>query len=168
MTIEGSIGALGNTYVLGLNAVNCGTGEAFVREQVTAEGKEKVLGALDTPFPGCDQNWANHVPHSILIRYRSPKQERQSLEALQAFSRGEEGFYKGENFASTMTHLERAVSLDPVSPKPIACLGHINHHVSRMIKDWKISRRDMNSGTGTVMLKTMPFPTFIIEMDWVI
>ncbi len=46
VTIEGSIATLGNQYVLGLNAVNCSTGETFAREQVTAEGKEKVLDVL--------------------------------------------------------------------------------------------------------------------------
>jgi serine/threonine protein kinase len=44
-TIEGSIAALGNQYVLGLKAIDCATGETIVDEQATAEGKEKVLTA---------------------------------------------------------------------------------------------------------------------------
>ena len=44
--IEGSIAALGNQYVLGLNSVTCGTGESLAQAQVTADGKEKVLAAL--------------------------------------------------------------------------------------------------------------------------
>jgi eukaryotic-like serine/threonine-protein kinase len=44
--IEGSIAALGNQHVLGFNAVNSQTGETFAREQITADGKEKVLEVL--------------------------------------------------------------------------------------------------------------------------
>ena len=44
--IEGSIAALGNQYVLGLNAVNCSSGETLAAEQVTADGKQKVIAAL--------------------------------------------------------------------------------------------------------------------------
>src|SRR5450432_2502488 len=45
-TIEGSISALGNQYVLGLKAVDCRIGDLLAQEQVTAGGKEQVLGAL--------------------------------------------------------------------------------------------------------------------------
>jgi hypothetical protein len=38
---------LGNQYVLGLNAENCNTGETFGTEQVIAEGRERVLKALE-------------------------------------------------------------------------------------------------------------------------
>jgi len=45
-TIEGSIAKLGSEYVVGLKAVNCGTGDLLAQEQVTANGKEQVLNAL--------------------------------------------------------------------------------------------------------------------------
>ncbi len=45
-TIEGSISNLGSQYVLGLNAVNCQNGDLLAQEQVTANGKERVLQAL--------------------------------------------------------------------------------------------------------------------------
>jgi len=37
---------LGTHYVLTLNAVNCGTGEALAREQREAGSKEQVLATL--------------------------------------------------------------------------------------------------------------------------
>ena len=43
--IAGSIANLGNEYVLGLKAVDCQSGETVAQEQVTANGKEKVLDA---------------------------------------------------------------------------------------------------------------------------
>ena len=124
VTIEGSIGALGNTYVLGLNAVNCGTGEAFVREQVTAEGKEKVLSTLDEVVSRLRSRLGES--RASLDNHTMPLSQARtaSLEALQAFSRGEEAFYKSD-WASSMTNLERAVSLDPKFAQAYSLLGAI-------------------------------------------
>jgi eukaryotic-like serine/threonine-protein kinase len=44
--LSGSIVSLGNQYVLGLEAVNCRTGDTLAEEQETADGKEQVLRAL--------------------------------------------------------------------------------------------------------------------------
>src|SRR6266481_6403564 len=44
--LAGSIGNLGSEYVLGLEAVNCQSGDTLAQEQVTAASKEKVLDAL--------------------------------------------------------------------------------------------------------------------------
>ena len=44
--LDGSIASLGSQYVLGLRAVNCRTGDSLAQEQVTADGKERVLKAL--------------------------------------------------------------------------------------------------------------------------
>ncbi len=44
--IAGAIARLGSEYVMELKAVNCQTGDVLAEEQVTAEGRERVLGAL--------------------------------------------------------------------------------------------------------------------------
>ena len=44
--LAGSIAALGTQYVIGLEALNCASGDVLAREQVTAAGKEQVLAAL--------------------------------------------------------------------------------------------------------------------------
>ncbi len=41
--IAGSIASLGSQYVIGLDAINCRTGDFLAQEQVTAENKEHVL-----------------------------------------------------------------------------------------------------------------------------
>jgi hypothetical protein len=44
--VTGAIGSLGSQYVIGLNAVNCKTGDPLVQEQATADDKEpRPLGA---------------------------------------------------------------------------------------------------------------------------
>jgi hypothetical protein len=48
--VAGTVGGLGNEYVLGLKAVNCESGDMLAQEQVTAASKEKVLdGACGWP-----------------------------------------------------------------------------------------------------------------------
>jgi len=44
---SGSIATLGSQYVLGLNAMNCRTGDILAQAQVQAARKEDVLKALD-------------------------------------------------------------------------------------------------------------------------
>jgi eukaryotic-like serine/threonine-protein kinase len=46
--LTGSIGGLGSQYVIGLKAVNCGTGDVLAEVQEQAVGKEAVLKTLDT------------------------------------------------------------------------------------------------------------------------
>jgi eukaryotic-like serine/threonine-protein kinase len=112
VTIEGSISTLGNQYVLGLNAVNCGAGETFAREQVTAEGKEKVLGALSDAASRLrsklGESRASLDTHDVPLAQATTS----SLEALQAFSRAQRAFYKFD-MASVKSFCEQAVSLDP-------------------------------------------------------
>jgi len=46
--LTGSIASLGNRYVIGLEAVNCRTGDSLAREQAEADSREHVLTALGT------------------------------------------------------------------------------------------------------------------------
>jgi tetratricopeptide (TPR) repeat protein len=112
VTIEGSIATLGNQYVLGLNAVNCGTGEMFAQEQVTADGKEKVLGALGDAASRLrsklGESRASLETHDVPLAQATTS----SLEALQAFSRGYQAV-KNYDYVSAAPLFQRAVSLDP-------------------------------------------------------
>jgi eukaryotic-like serine/threonine-protein kinase len=112
VTIEGSIAILGNEYVLGLNAVNCSTGETFAQEQVTAERKEKVLGALGEAASRLRLKLGES--RASIARYDVPldRATTSSLEALQALSRAHRAFDKGD-WLSAKSLAERAVSLDP-------------------------------------------------------
>ena len=44
--VDGTIASLGSEYVIGLDAVNCKSGDLLAQEQVTAENKEHVIKAL--------------------------------------------------------------------------------------------------------------------------
>ena len=73
--IDGSIGSLGNQYVLGLNALNCRTGETLAQEQVTADGKKKCFPLLAAPPRSCVRSWANRKRHlqNLMYRLRKPR-----------------------------------------------------------------------------------------------
>ena len=44
--LNGAISTIGTQYVVDVNAVNCQTGDSLAREQVQADKKEQVLGAV--------------------------------------------------------------------------------------------------------------------------
>jgi eukaryotic-like serine/threonine-protein kinase len=110
--IEGSIAALGNQYVLGLNAVSCGTGETLAGEQVTAGGKENVLAALTTAASEL-RSKLGESPTS-LEKFDAPLEQATtgSLEALQNYTAGFEDLNHGR-FLAARPLLERAIALDP-------------------------------------------------------
>jgi eukaryotic-like serine/threonine-protein kinase len=110
--IEGSIAALGNQYVLGLNAVNCNTGEALAREQVTANGKERVLPALSDAASELRSKLGES--RASLEKFDVPLGQvtTPSLEALQAWSLGDQALWKSD-FPSAISLFQRAVTIDP-------------------------------------------------------
>jgi serine/threonine protein kinase/tetratricopeptide (TPR) repeat protein len=111
--IQGSIAMLGNQYVLGLDALNCRTGEMLAQEQETADGKEKVLAALGRATSQLRAKLGESA--ASLQTYDAPLDQTvttSSLEALQAYTRGTDAVFKGD-YPSGISFLQRAVTLDP-------------------------------------------------------
>jgi len=120
--IEGSIAALANQYVLGLKAVNCHTGETFAQEQVTADGKTKVLEALGKATSRLrsklGESRASLKAYDVpLVQATTP-----SLDALQAFNRCEEGFWKA-GYRVAVSFCQQAVDADPKFANAYGLLG---------------------------------------------
>jgi serine/threonine protein kinase len=86
--LAGSIAALGTQYVMGLEALNCATGDVVAREQVTAAGKEQVLPVLGQAA----SKLRNEVGESLssVQKFDVPLREAttNSLEALKAYTLG--------------------------------------------------------------------------------
>src|SRR5713101_1658561 len=84
--IGGSITNLGQDYVIGLQAVNCATGDSLAREQAQAAGKEKVLDALSRAAASLREKLGESL--STVQKFDTPVEQATtpSLEALQAFS----------------------------------------------------------------------------------
>jgi hypothetical protein len=86
--IEGSIAALGSQYVIGLQAVNCRTGDVLTQQQTTANGKEMVLAALGEA--ASDLRARLGESRGSIEAYDVPLTEAttRSLDALQAYTLG--------------------------------------------------------------------------------
>jgi eukaryotic-like serine/threonine-protein kinase len=110
--LNGTISALGSQYVISLETVNCHNGDSLAREQVTADAKEKVLGAIGTA--------ASHLRTQLgeslasIQRHDKPVEEAttSSLEALKAYTQGNEMSSSGQPLKA-IPFFERALELDP-------------------------------------------------------
>ena len=121
-TIEGSIASLGTQYVLGLNAVNCQTGDVLAQEQVTANGKEQVLTALGDAATKLREKLGESL--ASVQKYDAPPENvtTPSLDALQAYSLGWQAALRTDEPGVT-PFIQRAISLDQNFAMAYAGLG---------------------------------------------
>jgi hypothetical protein len=110
--LAGSIGALGTQYVIGLEALNCASGDVLAREQVTAAGKEQILPALGQAA----SKFRSEVGESIssVQKFDVPLSQAttNSLEALKAYSLGARAQRETGDFEAIVFQ-KRAIELDP-------------------------------------------------------
>jgi len=111
--IGSSITNLGNDYVIGLDAVNCSTGESLAKEQVQATGKEKVLDALGRAAGKLRTKLGESL--NTVQAFDTPIEQATtaSLEALQAYSLARKLQIGRNDKAGAVPFFQRAVSLDP-------------------------------------------------------
>jgi tetratricopeptide (TPR) repeat protein len=109
---EGSIASLGSQYVLGLNAVNCRSGEMLAQEQVQATRKEEVLKALDQASAKLREKVGESL--GTVEKYDTPLEQATtaSLDALKAYSQGRKIGRSGD-YAAAIPYYKRAIELDP-------------------------------------------------------
>ena len=122
-TIEGSISSLGSQYVVGLEAVNCRSGDVLANEQTTASGKEQVLKALGEAATKMREKLGESL--ASVQKYDAPVENvtTPSLEALQAYSLGYQAKQRNMNPAAAIPLFQRAISLDPNFAMAYALLG---------------------------------------------
>jgi serine/threonine protein kinase len=123
VVLDGSIASLGSQYVLGLKAGNCRTGDALAEEQVTADGKERVLKALGEAAVKLRGKLGESL--TTVQKFDTPVEQAStpSLEALQAYSLGwKTRVGKGDD-AAAVPLLQRAIRLDPNFAMAYAALG---------------------------------------------
>jgi len=119
--LKGSISRLGTQYVIGLEAVNCNTGDTLAKEQAEAPAKESVLKTLDQVAALMRTRLGESL--ASVQKFDVPiEATTSSLEALKAFSMGvrvarEKGPAEGISF------FRRAIELDPNFAMAYALLG---------------------------------------------
>ena len=109
--LAGTIGSLGNEYVLGLKAVNCQSGDTLAQEQVTAASKEKVLDTLGEAASKLRSELGESL--ATVQKFDVPLEHAttSSLEALQAYSLGARANYV-QGAAAALLYHQRAIQLD--------------------------------------------------------
>jgi len=110
--LVGSISGLGSHYVITLEALNGHTGEAIAREQAEADNKEQVLKKLGDAATKLRERLGESL--GSIQKFDAPVEQATtaSLEALRAFSLGDEQRAKGNN-AEAIPFYKRATELDP-------------------------------------------------------
>jgi serine/threonine protein kinase/Flp pilus assembly protein TadD len=121
--LAGSIASLGSSYVIQINAVNCGTGEVFAREQVTANEKTGVLQAVSNAATSMRARLGESMASIQKLTTPYTNVTTASLQAFHAFSLGEEEHRMGRDFPQASSFYQEAIRLDPGFAMAYARLG---------------------------------------------
>jgi eukaryotic-like serine/threonine-protein kinase len=110
--LTGAISALGNNYVIGLNAINCASGDELIRQQVEVRGKEDVLKALGNA--AADMRGKLGESLASVQKFATPIEEAttSSLEALKAYTTAQKT-WRERGDAAAIPFYRRAIELDP-------------------------------------------------------
>jgi serine/threonine protein kinase/tetratricopeptide (TPR) repeat protein len=110
--LTGSINNLGGQYVVSLDAVNAATGDSLGQEQAQTSRKEDVLNELGKAASAMRQKLGESL--ASVKKFDKPLEEAttSSLEALKAFSLGDQLHMAGEDLAG-IPFFQHAIELDP-------------------------------------------------------
>jgi eukaryotic-like serine/threonine-protein kinase len=111
--LGGSIASLGSQYVIGLDAVNCETGDSLAKEQVTANQKEQVLKALDAAATTLRKKVGESL--ATVQKFDTPIEQATtpSLDALKAYSLGRTAMVRDGDPIAAEALFQQAIRLDP-------------------------------------------------------
>jgi len=110
--LAGSIASLGSHYVITLEALNVQNGDPIAREQIEADSKEKVLSSLGTAASNLRQKLGESLSSIKKYDVAIEQATTSSLEALKAYSQGNEARAIGRT-RDSLNFYKRAVELDP-------------------------------------------------------
>jgi serine/threonine protein kinase/tetratricopeptide (TPR) repeat protein len=110
--MAGLISNLGNHYFIGLDAVNCQTGDLLGSERAESASRDKVLAALDEAAARLRGRLGESSPNVQKYDARIGQASTSSLEALLAYSRGTQKGDRG-NWNAAIPLFQRATELDP-------------------------------------------------------
>ena len=128
--VAGLISSLGSHYVLGLDVVNCQTGDSLATEQVEAANRGEIVKSLTDAAT----RLRSHLGESIagIKRYDVPlEQATPSLDALRAYSLGIRTSYTKDD-QSAIPYFKRAIELDPNFAAAYVGLGNAYYSLTQV------------------------------------
>src|SRR5579863_10247653 len=127
--LSGTISSIGSQYVIGVSAVNCRTGDSVAQEQVTANGKEAVLSALDKASIKLREQLGESLKTIQKLDTPIEQATTPSLEALQAYSLGRRNMLGKADYTAAIPLFERSIQMDPNFAMAYATLGTAYHNL---------------------------------------
>ncbi|HTZ96897.1 MAG TPA: protein kinase [Terriglobales bacterium] len=121
--IAGSIARLGSQYVVGLEAVNCQSGDSLAQVQATAPAKEKVLDVLGKAASKLRGELGESLTSVQKLDVPLSEATTPSIEALQAYSLGVRAA-REQGVTAALPHDQRAIELDPIFALGYRSLGN--------------------------------------------
>jgi eukaryotic-like serine/threonine-protein kinase len=131
--LSGSISSMGTQYVIGVNAVNCQTGDYLAQEQFTANGKENILKALGEAATRLRERLGESLKTVQKLDTPIEQATTPSLEALQAYSLGRKTMQGMADYTAAVPLFERSIQLDPNFAMAYATLGTTYHNIGEKI-----------------------------------
>jgi len=131
--VTGEIAALGNNYVITLNAIECQTGNSLTRRQVEADSKETVLAAVGDAARSLREDLGESL--ATIERFDAPVEEATtaSLEALKNLTTAEEIRDEGRE-PDSIPLFQRALEIDPGFALAHARLGTVYSNLNEWDK----------------------------------
>jgi DNA-binding winged helix-turn-helix (wHTH) protein/tetratricopeptide (TPR) repeat protein len=129
--VTGSISSLGTSYLLGLAAIRCDTGDPITNEQVTPRRKEDVIEALGQAATRLRSKLGESM--ASIQKYDAPLEEATtpSLEALRAYTLALKTWdQKGDG--PSVPLFQQAIEADPNFAMAHAALGTIYHNLNEV------------------------------------
>ncbi|MGA9786187.1 MAG: protein kinase [Candidatus Sulfotelmatobacter sp.] len=167
--LNGTISAVGTQYVVGVDAVNCLTGDNLAREQVSVDKKEQVLGAVGKVASSLRSKLGESL--ASLQKFDAPVEEAttSSLEALKYFSLGEVERDKGSEQTSVPFY-KHALELDPNFAVAYARLGQAYNNMGETVLGIEntrkaFERRDRCSELEKLYIETHYYNIVTGEVD---
>ena len=122
------IAAVGNTYLITLEAIDARTQKPIARRQETAEGKDKVVAALGKAGSQLRRQLGESL--SSIEKFNAPLDlaTTSSLDALLAYRAGQ-SLYRSGKRRESIPFFERAVELDPQFCSAYGMLGSAYHSI---------------------------------------
>jgi tetratricopeptide (TPR) repeat protein len=129
--IVGSIGGMGSQYVVTLDALNAATGDTLAEVQSRADSKEQVLKALDQSTTQLREKLGESL--TSIQKFDKPLEEAttSSLEALKAFTLGDEK-HNASNDLGSIPFYKQAAELDANFAMAYARLGTVYSNLGQL------------------------------------
>lgn len=146
--LGGKIASLGSHYVVGVNAVDCQTGNSLAREEVESDSREHLLGAVDR----LTSRLRHKLGESVLSiqQFDTPLERATtaSLDALQEYTLGDKELAHGFN-EQAIRFFDRAVQQDQNFAMAYAKMGQAYDNLDESDKATECARKAFQLRAGT-------------------